>query len=579
MPFHPLLPRKEFAVYQIIDFVYGTFRQYPETLIFLTLAIGFWVGSLKIGSFSLGAVTSTLLAGLVVGQVHIPIASVVQSTFFLMFLFAVGYSVGPQFFGALKKDGLPQVAFAILVCASGFLTAYLLGKVLGYNPGLTAGLLAGGYTNSGTLGVATDNLKQLGLSGEQTAAMASLAAIAYAVTYPFGTAGAAWFLGSLAPKLLKVDLAASCKELESKMGVGASDPTEGTAFRAVAARAYRLENSDLVGCPSHKLVALINEPDTFVMRVRQDDTVTTPKMDTLLRRGATVVIAGHPQAFLAAERAIGPEVQDRDLLAFPVEQLDVVVTSKKAVNWTVEHLEKAEIAKSGHGIYVRKLIRAGQAIKVSPDVQLQHRDVLTLLGARQDVEAAAKFFGYADRATSISDVAFMGIGVVIGTLVGALAIHVGGVPLSLSPSVGTLVAGLVCGYLRSRYRTFGRIPAAGLWVFNNVGLNGFIAVVGLNAAAGLVSGLKAYGLELFLAGVVVSTVPLIVGLYAGRYIFKFPPGILLGAIAGARTTTAALGAVQEAAKSPIPAIGYTVPYAVGRIVLAISGVIIVVLMK
>ena len=566
-------------MYQVIDFVYGTFRQYPETLIFLTLAIGFWVGSLKIGSFSLGAVTSTLLAGLVVGQVHIHIASVVQSTFFLMFLFAVGYSVGPQFFGALKKDGLPQVAFALIVCASGFLCAYVLGKALGYNPGLAAGLLAGGYTNSGTLGVATDNLKQLGLSADQTAAMAGLAAIAYAVTYPFGTAGAAWFLSSLAPKLLGVDLAAACKELESKMGGGGSSDTAGTAYRAVAARAYRLENPDLIGRTSRKLLALINEPDTFVMRVRQDGALIEPKMDTLLRRGATVVIAGHPQALLAAEKAVGPEVEDRDLLAYPVEQLDVVVTSKKAVNRTIEDLENAEMAKCGHGIYVRKLVRAGHEIKVLPDLQLQHRDVLTLLGAKKDVEAAAKFFGYADRATSISDVAFMGIGVVIGSLVGALAIHLGGVPLSLSPSVGTLVAGLVCGYLRSRYRTFGRIPAAGLWVFNNVGLNGFIAVVGLNAAAGLVSGLKAYGIELFLAGVVVSIVPLIVGLYAGKYIFKFHPGILLGAIAGARTTTAALGAVQEAANSPIPAIGYTVPYAVGRIVLAISGVIIIVLMK
>ncbi|HTO64211.1 MAG TPA: aspartate-alanine antiporter [Bradyrhizobium sp.] len=566
-------------MYQVIDFVYGTFRQYPETLIFLTLAIGFWVGSLKIGSFSLGAVTSTLLAGLVVGQVHIHIASVVQSTFFLMFLFAVGYSVGPQFFGALKKDGLPQVAFALIVCASGFLCAYVLGKALGYNPGLAAGLLAGGYTNSGTLGVATDNLKQLGLSADQTAAMAGLAAIAYAVTYPFGTAGAAWFLSSLAPKLLGVDLAAACKELESKMGGGGSSDTAGTAYRAVAARAYRLENPDLIGRTSRKLLALINEPDTFVMRVRQDGALIEPKMDTLLRRGATVVIAGHPQALLAAEKAVGPEVEDRDLLAYPVEQLDVVVTSKKAVNRTIEDLENAEMAKCGHGIYVRTLVRAGHEIKVSPDFQLQRRDVLSLLGAKKDVEAAAKFFGYADRATSISDVAFMGIGVVIGSLIGALAIHLGGVPLSLSPSVGTLVAGLVCGYLRSRYRTFGRIPAAGLWVFNNVGLNGFIAVVGLNAAAGLVSGLKAYGIELFLAGVVVSIVPLIVGLYAGKYIFKFHPGILLGAIAGARTTTAALGAVQEAANSPIPAIGYTVPYAVGRIVLAISGVIIIVLMK
>jgi len=563
----------------VMDFLYGTFRQYPETLIFLTLAVGFWVGNWKIGSFSLGAVTSTLIAGLVIGQMHVHIAPVVQSTFFLMFLFAVGYSVGPQFFGALKKDGLPQVAFALIVCCSGFLCAYLIGKALGYNPGLTAGLLAGGYTNSGTLGVATDNLKQLGLGAEQTAAMAALAAIAYAVTYPFGTAGAAWFLSSLAPKLLRVDLAAACKELESKMGGGSSNSASGTAYLPIAARAFRLENPDLVGRTPREVLDAIDVPNTFVVRVRQDGAIIEPNMDTLLRRGATVVIAGYPEALLRAGKTVGTEVEERELLGFGIEQLDVVATSKKAINHTISDLEKAHLARAGHEIYVRKMVRAGQEIEASPDLEIRHSDVLTLFGAKKDVEAAAKIFGYADRASTKSDLAFMGIGVVLGSLVGALTIHVGGVPLSLSPSVGALVAGLVCGFLRSRYRTFGHIPGAALWVFNNVGLNGFIAVVGLNAAAGLVSGLKAYGLELFLAGVVVSMVPLVVGLYAGKYIFKFHPGILLGAIAGARTTTAALGAVQEAANSAIPAIGYTVPYAVGRIVLAVSGVIIVILMQ
>jgi putative transport protein len=266
-------------------------------------------------------------------------------------------------------------------------------------------------------------------------------------------------------------------------------------------------------------------------------------------------------------------------LGFSTEQLDVVVTSKAAANHTIKELQDAELARSGHEIYLSNLTRSGQELKPQPNVQLQKHDVLTLLGARNDIEKAAKFLGYADRADTSSDIAFMSIAVVIGGIVGALTIHVGGIPLSLSPSVGALVAGLVCGYLRSVYRTFGRIPDPALWVFNNVGLNGFIAVVGLNAAAGLVAGLKAYGVGLFLSGIVVSIVPLVVGLYAGKYIFKFHPGILLGACAGARTTTAALGALQEAAKSPIPAIGYTIPYAVGRIVLAISGVIIVVLMK
>ena len=564
----------------LTQFVIDTFRQYPEVAIFLTLALGFWLGALKFRSFSLGAVTSTLIAGLLVGQLHISIAPVVQSTFFLMFLFAVGYSVGPQFFHALKKDGLPQVAFALLLAGTGLLCAYVLGKMLGFNAGLTAGLLSGGYTNSGTLGVATGYFNQIGLSADNAKAMASLAAIAYAVTYPFGTAGAAWFLATFAPKkILKVDLAAASKELESTMGVHATEPGVGSAYRAITARAYRVENGGLTGRNVGDFAMTLGLTDAFVMRLRQDGTITDANNGTRVQNGATVVIAGPLQSVLAAGKTVGPEVDDAELLSFQTEQLDIVITKKNAANRTIKQFQDAELAQGGRGIFLSKLTRDGQEVKPNPDLRLQRHDVLTLLGPRKEIEGAAKFLGYADRATPNSDIAFMSVAVVIGALVGAVTIHVGGIPLSLSTSVGTLLAGLVCGNLRSTYRTFGRIPDPALWVFNNVGLNGFIAVVGLNAASGLVAGLKAYGLGLFLSGMVVSIVPLIVGVYAGKYIFKFHPVINLGACAGARSTTAALGALQEAAKSPLPAVGYTIPYAVGRIVLALCGVIIVLLMK
>src|SRR5262249_23255070 len=468
--------QKEISMYYVVN----TLRQYPEIAIFLTLALGFWIGNLKVRSFSLGAVTSTLLAGLLVGQLHIPIAPVVQSTFFLMFLFAIGYSVGPQFFHALKKDGLSQVAFALLVAGTGLLCAYVLGKMLGFNPGITAGLLSGGYTNSGTLGVATGYFNQIGLSADEAKAMASIAAIAYAVTYPFGTAGSSWFLASLARNLLKVNRAPACKELERSKGLRETEPGVGSAYRPVTARAYQVENSSLVGRNVRDLAATLGTTDAFVMRLRQDGAVVDADNGTRVQNAATVVIAGPLQAVLAAGKAVGPEVDDPELLGFPTEQLDVVITKNHAANRTIQQLQDAELARLGRQVFLSKLTRDGREIKPNPDLRLQRHDVLTLLGTRKDIEEAAKFLGYADRATPSSDIAFMGVAVVIGAMLGAMTIQVGGIPLSLSASVGTLIAGLVCGYLRSTYRTFGRIPDPALWVFNNVGLNGFIAVVGLN---------------------------------------------------------------------------------------------------
>jgi putative transport protein len=556
-----------------MQFLVATLRENPEIAIFLTLALGFWFGNLKFGSFSLGTVTSTLIAGLLIGQLHIHIAPILESTFFTMFLFAVGYSAGPQFFPALKKDGLSQVLFTLIVS----FTAYSAAKPLGYSPGLAAGLLAGGYTNSGTLGVATTNMNVLALNPAQTASMASLAAIAYAVTYPFGAAASAWFLSSLAPKLLRIDLPTACKEFEAKMGGHKAEPGGGSAYRPVLAHTFRVENSELVGRTPRELNGTLK--GAFVTRHREGDLLLEADVDAVIERGATVALAGSPQALRVAEKMVGREVDDAELLAYPTEELDIVVTNKVAANQTVQEFEHHSLAQYGRPMFLLRVVCAGRDLTPTPDLEIRRWDVLTVHGARKPVEHLAKSFGYADRATSKSDVAFMGAGVVIGGLVGAITVHMGSIPLSLSPSVGTLIAGLVFGYLRSLYRTFGRIPEPAVWVFNNVGLNGFIAVVGVNAGPGLVSGLVTHGSSLLLAGMAVTIVPMVVAVFAGRYLFKFHPGILFGACAGARSTSAGLGAVQEAARSAIPVIGYTVPYAVNRLIFAIFGVVILLLMK
>jgi len=263
------------------------------------------------------------------------------------------------------------------------------------------------------------------------------------------------------------------------------------------------------------------------------------------------------------------------LLDFSTELLDLVVTKREYDGMPLGKIMTALFGKPGRGVFLTKYTRSDVEQPMSPDTRIQRGDVLTILGAKQDVAKIAKELGYADRPLENSDMAFMSIGIVIGSLLGAITVHIAGIPLSFGTSVGAIMAGIICGYLRSTMRTFGRIPGPALWVFNNVGLNGFIAVVGLNAAPGFVSGLQTYGMTLFFAGVVVTTVPLLVGLYLGKYVFKFHPGLLLGACAGARSTTAALGALQDAAKSKVPAIGYTIGYAVSRLVMALLTIILV----
>jgi len=186
--------------------------------------------------------------------------------------------------------------------------------------------------------------------------------------------------------------------------------------------------------------------------------------------------------------------------------------------------------------------------------------------------------GVADRPTDIADVAFIGACIAIGALLGSLALTVKGVPLTLSTSGGALIAGIVGGWLRSVRPSFGRIPSPTVWFMNSVGLNIFIAIIGISSGPGFVAGLQKLGFALFLWGVVATTVPLIIGMYLAKYVFRFDDAIVLGIVSGSRTTTASLGMVCDRAKSQIPGLGYTVTYAVGNTLLTIWGMVLVMLL-
>lgn len=565
-----------------MEWVIHLLRQHSELAIFLTIAAGFWIGKIKVGQFSLGIVTSVLLVGVLVGQLDITIEEPVKSVFFLLFLFAIGYKVGPQFFRGLKKDGLPQVGFAVLMCVGCLVITWILALIMGYNAGEAAGLLAGAQTISAVIGVADDTINGLNISTEQKNNMINIIPVAYAVTYIYGTAGSAWVLSSLGPKMLGglEKVKAACKELEAKMGTSEADePGFEHARRPVVFRAYTIEN-DWFG--NGKTVEQLESyfisqgKRLFVERMRHNHTIINEILPgQLLQKGDEVVLSGRREFAIGEEDWIGEEVIDPQLLDFPVEVLPVMIHKKPYANQKLEFIRKQPFM---HGVSVRRIKRAGIDIPVFAQTVVDSGDTLELVGLKKEVETAAKQLGYIDRPTNATDMVFVGIGILIGGVIGALAIHIGGVPISLSTSGGALIAGLVFGWLRSKHPTFGQIPESSLWVLNNVGLNMFIAVVGISAGPSFIQGLKEVGPMLFIIGILATSLPLLLGLILARYVFHFHPALALGCTAGARTTTAALGAIQEAVDSETPSLGYTVTYAVGNTLLIIWGVVIVLLM-
>ncbi|QIG46773.1 aspartate-alanine antiporter [Nordella sp. HKS 07] len=562
----------------MVDWFVSTLRSYPEIAIFLSLGLGYYFGAFNYKGLGLGAVTATLIAAIIIGQLGITISPPLKATVFLMFLFAVGYSVGPQFVRGIAKDGVPQALFAAVVAVCCLAAPFLAAKFAGYDVGSAAGLYAGSQTISASMGLATDAINRLGLSPEETKRLLDAMPVAYAVTYIFGTVGSAILLALIGPALLGIDLEAECKRYEEESGGKKLQGGAGTAWHHYELRAFRVrQGGKVVGLTAREAEALVPGERVFVERLKRDGKILDATEDTRIQAGDVVAVAGRREVLVQLIGEGAEEVDDRELLAVPVEGVDVLVTSKEADGKTLAELAQWPTAR---GVFLRRIARGATAtdIPILPNTQIHRGDILTLVGRTQDTTAAAKALGVPDRPSDVADVAFIGGAIAIGALIGAFVYKVGDVPLTLSTSGGALIAGLFFGWLRSVHPTFGRIPSSTVWFMNSVGLNMFIAIVGISSGPGFVAGLQQLGFSLFLWGIFATSVPLILAMYIGKYIFKFHPAILLGCCAGARTTTAALGMINDRAKSQIPGLGYTVTYAVGNTLLTIWGMVMVILL-
>jgi len=560
------------------EWLLDALRKHPEIVFFLVLGIGYLLGKLTLGNFKLGAVTGTLLAGVVVGQLGVKVSGDVKQCFFLLFLFAIGFRTGPQFFRGLKGGGLRQGALAALVATTGLVVAFAISRVLGYDPGTAGGLIAGSMTESATLGTTSDAIGRLSLAASQKEALINNIPVAFAVTYLIGVIGAAWFLAQIAPKILGVDLAEECRRLEEEMQGGARPGV--SARREIEFRSYLLlEGSPLIGREIGDLETSGKGERFFIERLRHGGELLEAQPSTALCLGDTIAVSGRRQVLAEkldpAERGLR-EVDDKELLDSSVEVVDVVLTNRELDGRKLSELGNTP---AGRGVFLRQITRAGSRLPQLPGTEIHRGDVLTLVGSPRHTAAASRLLGFADRASDAADMVAVAFGIVVGALIGIPAFRVAGLEIGLSTSVGVLLGGLVCGWLRSvKPRIFGRIPGPTLWIFESIGLTGFVAIVGLNAGPDFVKGLKTSGLTLVVAGLLTIMIPLLTGVLAGRFIFKMHPGVMLGVIAGACTATPALAAIQEAGKSAAPTLGYGVAYAVGNVLLALWGTVIVALL-
>lgn len=558
-------------------------RHTPALAVFLTIGLGFWLGKLKFKGIALGTVTAVLIVGVLVGQLDINVGGPLKSVSFLLFLFCIGYSVGPQFFRSLRGEGLKEVLFAVVVCALILGAALGAAALFGLNPGQAAGMMAGASTASPVVGAAEDTVNSLPGSADEIKAMVDAIPVCYAMTYVFGTLGAVWLLGYVGPAMMGgIDkVKAMTRELEKTLSPAEAniDPASFDACRPVAFRAFVADGSWMSQPRTTGQLEARFETDNRRLTVERIERSSTAERidlitpETAINPGDTVVLAGRREMIVGDNSWLGREVAGVQLLTFPVEDVDVTVAKSCPVKTVRELFEQ----KWMEGVDIKRIVRNDIPLNPLDETVIQRGDVLELVGLKKNLDRAAGKIGYADPRTVATDFVFIGIGILLGGLIGALAVKLGNVSVSLGASGGALVSGLLLGWLRAKRPVYGAIPKASLWVFNNLGLNMYIAVIGIASGPSFISSFTEVGPKIFVAGLIVTLIPLFLAIIIGDKLFKFHPAVTLGCCAGARKTTAGLGAVQERLGSSVPALGYTITYAVSNTLLIIFGIILVLL--
>ncbi len=539
-------------------------NHHKDMAFFLVIGIGYIIGNLRIGSFSMGSVAGVLFAGLVFGYFGFRISGSAQMVGFALFIFSVGYQAGPGFVAVLRQDGLKYFVLSIVVAFTGFALAAVWANFLSLPPGMSAGLLAGGLTSSPTLAAAQDAVNSGTVSiaeGWTKDQIIDNVAMGYAVTYIFGLVGLIMVMKYM-PKMLNIDLVQESKDFESGNSEKYDLPEN------VVLRTYRITNPEIKSMPLEKLRELYWDK-TSVVKVKREDSFYPIDEDGLVV-GDIIEVLGPRKYFTDKISKIAEEIVTEWKSDNAQDTAQVIVSNKDVVGFTLGELQ----INRRFGLLLMEIRRAGKHIDHNENTVLNEGDVLTVIGAPQQIEAMGEYMGQIERAGVETDMITLSFGIVIGLMIGSFSVTFGGVSVGLGSAGGLLASGLFIGYRRSIRPTFAQLPEATRWFLMEFGLLLFMAGVGMRAGGGILETLQHNGVVLVGAGMCVTIVPILVGYFVGRTLLNISPALIFGAITGAMTSGAALSVVIKEAKSPVPALGYTGTYAFANVLLVIAGSLI-----
>lgn len=555
-----------------MTYISDVFRQSPEIALFLALAVGYWVGKFQFGKFQLGGVAGSLLAAVLISQVGVQIDNGIKAVLFALFIYAVGFESGPQFFRSLGRQSIREIVMAGVLAISGLATVIILAKIFALDKGLAAGIAAGGLTQSAIIGTASSAIEKLGLAADEVQRLQSNVAIGYAVTYIFGSFGAIIVCVNILPWFMKRGIRDDAVKAEAEMLKGARvyGSGEAPALPELVGRVYRIETA--VG---HTIAEAEEQGGFTIERVSRGGKIIGVKPDLKFRKDDLVLVVGRRSAVVGLENKLGSETPGADGMELVVATRDIQITGKDFAGKTVA----AIIAESNdlrHGIYVLGATRGGSRIELVDDTVIEAGDIVTVHGVQEDLQRLAGRVGPAIIPSDKTDFVFHGLGVVAGLLAGLLVLRIGSIPLTLGAGGGALLAGLVFGWYRSRHMTIGNMPTGASTLLRDLGLAGFVAVVGLQSGQQAVQTIMQSGLSIFLIGVVVTVLPLLITMFVGRYVLRYDNvAVFAGALSGSRSANPAFGEILDKAGNSVPTTSFAITYALANVFLTLLGPLVV----
>lgn len=555
--------------------IHSIFQMSPEIALFLALALGAWIGKFKFGKFQLGSVAGALVISVILSQFGVIIDDGIKGVLFALFIYAVGFESGPQFFSSLGLKSVKEIILAAVLALTAFATVVIMARIYDLDKGTASGIAAGALTQSAIIGTASSAIDKLGLSASVTQNLQSNVAIGYAVTYIFGSLGAIILCVNVLPWFMRRGLREDAVKAEAELLNSQRNycPGETSALPELVGRVYK------AGQAAGQTVAQIESLSTFgkitIERIKRNGKIIGLSSNLIIEKDDVLLIVGRRSGIIQIEGTMGPETNDRDGMDMVIATRDIIISGKEYAKKTIAQLLLTNKTLR-HGVYFLRLSRGQKSIPLLNSTIVKPGDVVTVYGLDEDIQRLAQSVGPIITVNEKTDFIYHGLGIAAGLLVGLGVVHLGEIPLTLGAGGGALFSGLLFGWYRSRHMVRGNMPTAASGLLRDLGLAGFVAVVGLQSGQQAIHTIAEHGLSIFVVGLVVTVVPLVITMLIGRYILRYDnTAIFAGALSGARSANPAFGEILAKAGNSVPTTPFAITYALANVFLTLLGPLIV----